>query len=87
MIEVAPYALNQASLHCSDVWKFQRQQEEGLYAWLQRIAETYLRNVGPTVNGFALVDGLKLGLIPVASSKTCTWILHSVERMPFHGRV
>ena len=41
-LDISPHAINKASLRCMDIWERTRKENEGLHAWLHRMAEEAL---------------------------------------------
>ena len=57
-IDVSGHALDRASLNCLDVWKKTRQREEGIYAWLHRVARAAIEAGEKDRKGRYVYEGL-----------------------------
>lgn len=60
-VELSGHAINNASLRVLGVWKDTRQENEGLYSWLERMTLEAIES-GATINGKLVHNGLKLAV-------------------------
>ena len=58
-LDISGHAIDRASLHCRKIWHEDRVLDEGLHAWLVRIATEALE-ANETKNGKYLWKGMKL---------------------------
>ena len=59
-LDVSGHAIDRASLSCRKIWHETRKQDEGLHAWLCRIAAEGLAAGEPDEEGRVFTHGMKL---------------------------
>lgn len=58
-IEISGHAIDRASLTCLKLWQLTREKDEGIHAWIVRMAQDALYSVGGEVEGKVLYMGMK----------------------------
>jgi len=61
-LDVSGHAIDRASLYCLEIWQNTRQPEEGLHAWLVRMATEALKANRQDHKGRYLYNGMKFAI-------------------------
>lgn len=87
-IELTPAAIDQASTRVRGLWHESRlpaaggHEEEGLYSWLRRMAESALQAGEKLESGKIRFKGMKFTFLSAYSPRNGEWhILQGVERV------